>query len=205
VAAASTSPQPWWCSWRTFVVRTDRPGGGTGPARAARPGRGPARWWSAGSSVELDRDERCRLLGSVVGLCCDRRRRVRRGSSSRLWRGRAVAALRPEARHRVGQIGGARHEANAWDLERCRRVDPADPRARHIECDELDVEEVVVGQVGHILLLPGDRARPPTRAAGSPTVIAAPRSRPGRPSVLRLVAAAPWSRGPSPRLPARPR
>jgi len=38
--------------------------------------------------------------------------------------------LRPEAGHRVGQIGGGRHEADAWDLERGRRVDPADPRAQ---------------------------------------------------------------------------
>ena len=109
-----------------------------------------------GQLLELDRDERGGLLGRVVGLCGDRGDgfavvlRLARGEDG------AVAALRPEAGHRVGQVGGGRHEADAWDLERCRRVDPADPRARHVERDELDVEDVVVGQVGDVLLLPGD-------------------------------------------------
>ena len=109
-----------------------------------------------GQLLELDRDERCGLLGSVVGLCGDRGDGFAVVLRLACGEDGAVAALRPEAGHRVGQIGGGRHEANAWDLERCRRVDPADPRARHIEGDELDVEDVVVGQVGDVLLLPGD-------------------------------------------------
>ena len=69
-----------------------------------------------GQLLELDRDERGGLLGSVVGLCGDRGDgfavvlRLARGEDG------AVAALRPEAGHRVGQIGGGRHEANARDL-----------------------------------------------------------------------------------------
>ena len=109
-----------------------------------------------GQLLELDRDERCGLLGSVVGLCGDRGDGFAVVLRLACGEDGAVAALRPEAGHRVGQVGGGRHEANAWDLERCRRVDPADPRARHIERDELDVEDVVVGQVGDVLLLPGD-------------------------------------------------
>ena len=55
-----------------------------------------------------------------------------------------------------GQVGRGRHEADAGDRERGGRVDPADPRPRHVERDELHVEDVVVGQVGDVLLLPGD-------------------------------------------------
>ncbi len=109
-----------------------------------------------GQLLELDRDERGRLLGGVVGLRGDGGDRF--AVVLRLARGEdgAVSALRPEAGHRAGQVVGGRHEPDAGDLERGCRVDPADPRARHVERDELHVKDVVVGQVGDVLLLPGD-------------------------------------------------
>ena len=80
----------------------------------------------------------------------------------------AVAALRTEAGHRVGQVGRGRHEADAGDLERGGGVDPADPRARHVERDELHVEDVVVRQVGDVLLLPGDAGTAADARGGLP-------------------------------------
>ena len=109
-----------------------------------------------GQLLELDLDEGGGLLGGVVGLGRDRGDRF--AVVLRLARGEdgTVAALRTEAGHRVGQVRGGHHEADAGDLERRGGVDPADPGARHVERDELDVEDVVVGHVGDVLLLPGD-------------------------------------------------
>ena len=64
-----------------------------------------------------------------------------------------ILALRTEAGHRVGQVGGGEHEADARDLECGRGVDPDDPRARHVEGHQLDVECVLEGQVGDVVLL----------------------------------------------------
>ena len=57
--------------------------------------------------LELDADERGGLLGGVAGLGRDRRDRL--AVVVRLADGehRPVAELRPEPRHRVGQVGGA--------------------------------------------------------------------------------------------------
>jgi hypothetical protein len=120
--------------------------------RRERPGDGE----DGRELLELDADEAGGLLGGVERVGGDGRDRLAVVVGLAYREHGPVLPLRPEARHRVGQIGGCRHEPNTWDPERCRRVDPADPRARHVKGDELDVEGVVVGQVGDVLLLPGD-------------------------------------------------
>ncbi len=118
--------------------------------------------------LELDLDEGGGLLGGVVGLGRDG------GDGFAVVLGLAgsedgtVFALRTEAGHRVGQVGRGRHEADAGDLERCGGVDPADPRARHVERDELDVEDIVMRQVRDVLLLPGDAGTAADAGGGIP-------------------------------------
>ena len=102
-----------------------------------------------------DPDERGRLLGRVRSLGGDRRDRL--AVVLRLADGedRAVAPLRPEARHRLRQVRGGHDEPDAGHGQGRARVDRPDPGARRIERDELDVEHVVEVEVGDVRLLAG--------------------------------------------------
>ena len=73
---------------------------------------------------------------------------------------RPVPQLGAEARHRVREVGGGHDEPDAGHGHGRARVDPADPRPRHVERDELHVEDVVEVDVGDVLLLPGDPLDP---------------------------------------------
>ena len=173
---------------------------------AACPGRGPARWYGARAAPRT-RPRRARRPPRRRRRSGRRpRQRVRRGTSSRRWRGRGGRGVAARSGASVGQIGGGRHEPNAGDLERCRHVDPA-IRARAISREtSLTWRTSSWGKSATYCCSPVTRARPPTRAAGSPTLTAVPRSRPGPPIAPRPVAPRSSSRGPRhPRLPARPR
>ncbi len=102
--------------------------------------------------LELDADERGRLLGELAGLGGDGRDRV--AVVLRLADGqhRAVAQLGPEARHRRRQVVGRHDEPDAGEGERARGVDAADAGARGVDRDELDVEDVLEAQVRDVRL-----------------------------------------------------
>ena len=110
-----------------------------------------------GQLLELDRDEPGGLLGGIVGLGGDRGDglAVVFGLAGGQDRAVACAAARSAASGRAGRPAVVTRRTPGI-RERCGRVDPADPRPRHVERDELHVEDVVVGQVGDVLLLPGD-------------------------------------------------
>ena len=106
--------------------------------------------------LALHPDQPRRLLRGVPGLRGDGRHglAVVRGLAGREHR--PVAALRPEAWHRLGQVGWCHHEAHARDVERGPRVDRADARPCDVERHELDVEGVLEADVGDVCLPPGD-------------------------------------------------
>ena len=137
--------------------RTGRRGGARGPGRAARPGRAPARSCGARAAPRTRPRRARRPPRRHRGSRRRPRRRVRRGTSSRRWRGRAGrgAAARSGASGRAGRPAVITRRTPGT-RERGGGVDAADPRPRHVERDELHVEDVVVGQVGDVLLLPGD-------------------------------------------------
>jgi hypothetical protein len=73
---------------------------------------------------------------------------------------RPVLELRAEARHRLGQVRGRHDEPDAGDRERGAGVDADDPRPGAIEPDELDVEDVLEVDVGHVGLPASDAVEP---------------------------------------------
>ena len=161
-----------------------------------------------GELLEIDPHEARGLLGGVERLGGDRGHGVavelrladrEHGPVPQLW---------AEARHRVREVGGGHDEPDAGHGKGRARVDPADPRPRHVERDELHVEHVLEVDVGDVLLPPGDaldpadaRRRLPDASLGRDLGIGRRRSV----ADCRAQRRAPALRAPPPRPPARPR
>ena len=113
-----------------------------------------------GQLLVLDPDEASGLLGGVEGLRPDRGNRLAVILGLICREDRPIAALRAEARRRIGQVGRRHDDPDPGHRQGGTGVDRADSRARHGERDKLDVERVVVRQVGDILLASGHTGEP---------------------------------------------
>ena len=155
-----------------------------------------------------------RLLRRIGRLRRDRRHRLTVVLRLPDGQDRTVAPLRPEARHRLRQVGGGHHEPNPGYVQGRASVDLPDPGAGGIDRDELHVEDVVEFEVRDVLLLSRhapDAADPGRRRADTP-VIAVRRRRSGSmldppsPAPGRALRGPPGRRSPRPRPPrTRPR
>ena len=108
------------------------------------------------------------LLGRVERLGGDGGHRVAMVLRLAVARTGPVLELRARTAASGREVGGGQDEPDAGHGEGRAGVDPADARPRHVERDELHVEDVVEVDVGDVLLPPGDRSTPPTRAGDSP-------------------------------------
>ena len=139
--AASTSPHPKFHSRRQLVAREravaerrvlDQRG-----RRVQRLRDGQHR----GQLLGRDAHEGDRLVGGLLGVGGDGGHRL--AVELRLADGqhRTVLVDRPEARHRVGQVGGGDHGAHAGDPLGLAGVDRHDAGAGAVEGDQPDVQQ----------------------------------------------------------------
>jgi hypothetical protein len=121
-----------------------------------------------GKLREGDLDEASRFLRGVERLGGDRCHGL--ALVLRLADGEdgSIAPLWPEPRNRLGQVGRRHDEPDTGDRQRRRRVDRVDPRPGDVDGDELHMERVGVGQVGDVLLLPGDAGTAADPGGGLP-------------------------------------
>ena len=110
--------------------------------------------------LDVDPHEARGLLGRVERLGRDRGHGVAVELRLADREDGPVAQLGAEPRHRVREVGGGHDEPNAGHGNGRARVDPADPRPRHVERDELHVQDVLEVDVGDVLLPPGDPLDP---------------------------------------------
>ena len=160
-----------------------------------------------GQLLELDRDERGRLLGGIVGLGGDRGDgfavvlRLACGQDGAV----ACAAARSGASGRAGRRRSSRDGRPGPRSAALVSIRPIRARATS-RVTSFTWRTSSWGRSATYCCSPVTRARPPTRAAGSPTLTAAPRSHPGRPTARRRVAPRASSRGfRRPRRPGPPR
>ena len=123
-------------------------------------GAGPPHGVDRRELLEIDPHEVRGLLGGVERLGGDRGHGVAVELRLADREHGPVPQLGAEARHRVREVGGGHDQPDAGDGQRRARVDPADPRPRHVEGDKLDVEDVVEGDVRDVLLPPRDALDP---------------------------------------------
>ena len=137
-------------------------------------GAGRRHGMDRGKLLEIDPHEARGLLGGVERLGGDRGHgvAVELGLDDREHG--PVPKLGAEARHRVREVGGGHDEPDAGHGHGYARIDPADPCPRHVERDELHMQDVLEGDVGDVLLPPGDafdptdaRRRLPDRHCGA--------------------------------------
>ena len=113
------------------------------------------RQWLAGHA-----DEAGCLLGGIGRVGGDRRDRLTVVVGLADGDDRSVLELRPEARHRVGQVGGGQHGPDAGHGQRGGGVDGVDPRPCVVDRHEPDVQLAIEMDVGDVVLLAGDPVQP---------------------------------------------
>ena len=141
------------------MSRAGRPGGATGPGRAARPARAPRRR-SRPRAAPRARRTTAAAAASARSLVSATTSATGVAVVLRLADGehRPVLVLRPEARHRLRQVVRGQDEVDAGHRERLGGVDPVDAGAGAVERHELGVERVRELEVREVLLPAGDPA-----------------------------------------------
>ena len=112
--------------------------------------------WTARELLDVDPHEARGLLGGVERLGRDRGYRVAVELGLADREHGPVPQLGAEAWHRIREIRGGHDEPDAGHGHGRTRVDAADPRPRHVERDELHVQDVIQVDVRDVLLPPGD-------------------------------------------------
>ena len=155
---ASTSPQPTVWTLRTLLCASGSPGRSAGSWTSGASGASAAASvTTAGSSSYCDAHEARRLLGGILRLGGHRGHRL--AVVLRLADGehRAVLELGPEARHRLGQVGGRHDEVDARHGAARRSASMAsDARVGDGQRHELDVQLAGQVDVGDVALPAGD-------------------------------------------------
>ena len=153
----STSPQPTVWTLRTLLCASGSPGRSAGSCTSGRAGReGSASVTTAGSSSYSTRTRAAASsAASFVSAAT-----AATGSpwyfTSSDGEHRAIVELRPEARHRLGQVGGGHDEVDARHGHGGRSVDADDARVGDRQRHELDVQLPGQVDVGHVALPTGD-------------------------------------------------
>ena len=127
--AASTSPQPYWCSRRTFVAASGSPGRSAGSWTSGAAGsRAAATVKTAGSSSYSTRTSRAASsAASLVSAATAATGSPWYFVSPEAMTGRS-SNCGPNRGIGCGQVGGGHHESDAGHRQGRARVDGDDPR-----------------------------------------------------------------------------
>ena len=168
-ATASTSPQPKWCSRRTFVPASGSPGRRAGSCTSGADGSSAAAIVkTAGSSSYCDLHEGGGPFGSVLRVGGHGRHGLPVVLRLVDRQDRAVLELGPEARHRLGQVGrGHRRGGRRGPGERrsCRWRRCGHGRSRASTSFAWSTSAQV--DVGHVLLAAGHPVEPSQPGRGA--------------------------------------